>query len=91
MPSILGANEIKATGYDVANSVRFNSADSPTLKDSAGDAAPAGNRKKFTCNDVVNFLNLNSKVRKLNKMVKRNKIPLKIWYIKIICKLWMLS
>ena len=48
MPSILGANEIKATGYDVANSVRFNSADSPTLKDSAGDAAPAGNRKKFT-------------------------------------------
>ena len=36
------------------------------------------NRKKFTCNDIVNFLNLNSKVRKLNKMVKRNKIPLKI-------------
>ena len=48
MPSILGANEIKATGYEVANSVRFNSADSPTLKDSAGNAAPAGNRQKFT-------------------------------------------
>ena len=48
MPSILGANEIKATGYDVANSVRFNSADSPTLKDSDGNNAPAGNRQKFT-------------------------------------------
>jgi len=48
MPSILGANEIKATGYNVANSVRFNSADSPTLKDSDGNNAPAGNRQKFT-------------------------------------------
>ena len=36
------------------------------------------NRKNFTCNDVVNFLNLNTKVKKLNQMVKRNKIPLKI-------------
>jgi len=36
------------------------------------------NRKNFTCNDVINFLNLNPKIKKLNRMVKRNKIPLKV-------------
>ena len=36
-----------ATGYDVANSCRFNSGDSPSLKDGDG-SAPAGNRQKFT-------------------------------------------
>ena len=35
------------TSYEVANSCRFNSADSPSLKDGDG-SAPAGNRQKFT-------------------------------------------
>jgi len=35
-------------------------------------------RKNFTCSDIINFLNLNSKIMKLNQMVKRKKIPLKI-------------
>ena len=47
MPLILGTNSIKDTGYDVANSCRFNSGDSPSLKDGDG-SAPAGNRQKFT-------------------------------------------
>ena len=31
MPSILGANEIKATGFNVANSARFNDDDGAYL------------------------------------------------------------
>ena len=36
MPSILGANEIKATGYDVANSARFNDGSSDNLQKTYG-------------------------------------------------------
>ena len=43
-----GANSAADDAYSVANSCRFNSGDSPYLKDSAGNAAPAGNRQKFT-------------------------------------------
>ena len=45
MPSILSANEIKATGYDVANSLRFNDGSSDCLTDTMGTAT---NRKIFT-------------------------------------------
>ena len=43
---ILGTNSIKATGFDVDNSVRFNAADSPSLKIAIGSGAT--NTKKFT-------------------------------------------
>ena len=36
MPSILGANEIKATGYDVDNSIRFNGSNSVMQRNAAG-------------------------------------------------------
>ena len=42
---ILGTNSIKATGYDVANSVRFNDGDSPRMHKTPSGA---GNRRKFT-------------------------------------------
>tara|TARA_A100001011_G_scaffold304_1_gene383 strand:- start:11 stop:1420 length:1410 start_codon:yes stop_codon:yes gene_type:complete len=45
MPLILGTNSIKDTGYDVANSVRFNSGDSPYLNKTLSSS---GNPKKFT-------------------------------------------
>ena len=48
MAIILGANSAADAAYDVANSCRFNDGDSPELKDSAGNAAPAGTRTKFT-------------------------------------------
>jgi hypothetical protein len=45
MPLILGTNSIKDTGFDVANSVRFNSGDSAYMhKTPSGD----GNRDTFT-------------------------------------------
>ena len=50
MPLILSGNVATATAattYEVANSCRFNSGDSPSLKDGDG-SAPAGNRQKFT-------------------------------------------
>ena len=49
MPLILPGNVASALGggYEVANSCRFNSGDSPSLKDGDG-SAPAGNRQKFT-------------------------------------------
>ena len=43
---ILGTNSIKDTGFNVANSVRFNAADSPSLKIAIGSGAT--NTKKFT-------------------------------------------
>jgi len=46
--TILGANTLSTGGYTIANSVRFNDGDSPYLKDNEGNAAPAGNRQKFT-------------------------------------------
>jgi len=46
MPLILGTNSIKDTGYDVANSVRFNKADAPALK--RNSMGTATNRKKWT-------------------------------------------
>ena len=42
---ILGTNSIKDTGYDVANSCRFNSGSSDYLQ---WNSSPAGNRQKFT-------------------------------------------
>ena len=42
---ILGTNSIKETGYDVANSVRFNDGDSPRMHKTPSGA---GNRRKFT-------------------------------------------
>ena len=42
---ILGTNSIKATGFDVANSVRFNDGDSPRMHKTPSGA---GNRRKFT-------------------------------------------
>ena len=50
MPLILPGNVASATastGYDIANSCRWNDGDSPSLKDGDG-SAPAGNRQKFT-------------------------------------------
>ena len=44
MPFILGTNSIKASGFDVANSVRFDDGDSAYLQKSAS----AGNRRTFT-------------------------------------------
>ena len=44
MPLILGTNSIKDTGYDVANSCRFNSGDSAVLKRTHGTPT---NAKKF--------------------------------------------
>ena len=46
MPLILGTNSIKDTGFNVDNSVRFNAADSPSLKIAIGSGAT--NTKKFT-------------------------------------------
>ena len=45
MPLILGTNSIKDTGYDVANSCRFNSGSSDFLNRTQSGA---GNRKTFT-------------------------------------------
>ena len=42
---ILGTNSIKDTGYDVANSCRFNDGDSPRMHKTPSGA---GNRRKFT-------------------------------------------
>ena len=44
-PLILGTNSIKDTGYDVANSLRFNSGDSPYLSKSISTVSST---KKFT-------------------------------------------
>ena len=45
MPLILGTNSIKDTGYDVANSCRFNRADSPNLTKTPSSS---GNLRKWT-------------------------------------------
>ncbi len=45
MPLILGTNSIKDTGYEVANSLRFDDGSSDYLQ---WNSSPAGNRKKFT-------------------------------------------
>ena len=45
MPSILSANTLSSGGYDVANSVRMNAADSAKM---TIDFSGAGNQKKFT-------------------------------------------
>jgi len=67
MPSILGANEIKATGYDVANSVRFDDGDNARISktfSSAGNSDTwtmsvwvkrstlGANSSIFTCNGL---------------------------------------
>jgi len=36
------------------------------------------NRKNFSCEDIVEFLNKNPKIKKINLKIKRNQIPLKI-------------
>ncbi len=45
MPLILGTNSIKDTGYDVANSLRFNSGSSDDL---VYTPSSTGNRRTFT-------------------------------------------
>ena len=57
MPSILGANEIKATGYNVANSVRLNPGDSPNLTRTPGSAS---NRRTWTWSGWVKRSGLGS-------------------------------
>jgi len=47
MAIIHGANTL-SSGYDIDNSCRFDDGSSTYLKDSTGNAAPAGNRQKFT-------------------------------------------
>ena len=56
MPFILGTNSIKDTGYDVANSVRFDDGDSAYLQKSAS----AGNRRTFTFSTWLKRGNLTS-------------------------------
>ena len=48
MPLILGTNSIKDTGYDVANSLRFNDGSSDALIRTLDDPGGAGNRNKWT-------------------------------------------
>ena len=48
MPFILGTNSIKDTGYDVANSLRFNDGSSDALIRTLDDPGGAGNRNKWT-------------------------------------------
>jgi len=48
MPLILGTNSIKDTGYDVANSLRFNDGSSDALIRTLADPGGAGNRNKWT-------------------------------------------
>jgi len=50
MPLILGTNSIKDTGYDVANSLRFDDGSSAYLNRSLGTPS---NRKIFTCSAWV--------------------------------------
>ena len=45
---ILGTNSIKDTGYDVANSCRFNDGSSDALIKTLADPGGAGNRNKWT-------------------------------------------
>ena len=54
MPLILGTNSIKDTGYDVANSLRFNDGSSDHL---TRTPASAGNRKTFTFSAWCKFSN----------------------------------
>tara|TARA_R100001443_G_scaffold34889_2_gene48657 strand:+ start:5898 stop:7304 length:1407 start_codon:yes stop_codon:yes gene_type:complete len=55
MPLILGTNSIKDTGYDVANSLRFNDDDSAYLNRTPSGA---GNRKTFTISLWIKRANL---------------------------------
>ena len=48
MPLILGTNSIKDTGYDVANSCRFDDGSSDALIRTLADPGGAGNRNKWT-------------------------------------------
>jgi hypothetical protein len=55
MPLILGTNSIKDTGFDVANSLRFNEPDNPALTKTPSSA---GNRRTFTLSAWVKRGNL---------------------------------
>ena len=57
MPLILGTNSIKDTGYDVANSVRLNSGDSPNFTRTPGSAS---NRRTWTWSGWVKRSGLGS-------------------------------
>ena len=58
MPLILGTNSIKDTGYDVANSLRFNRGSSDTLTRTPSSAS---NRKTFTFSTWVKRSNVADK------------------------------
>nr|BAR31668.1 spry domain protein [uncultured Mediterranean phage uvMED] len=60
MPLILGTNSIKDTGYDVANSLRFNSGSSDAL---TRDITSNGNKKLFTFSFWVKRSTLGSEQR----------------------------
>ena len=55
MPLILGTNSIKDTGYDVANSLRFNSGSSDDL---VYTPSSTGNRRTFTWSGWVKISNI---------------------------------
>ena len=57
MPLILGTNSIKDTGYDVANSLRFNDNDSAYLNKTFSSAS---NRKTWTFSTWIKRGNLNT-------------------------------
>ena len=58
MPLILGTNSIKDTGYNVANSLRFNRGSSDSLTRTPGSAS---NRKTFTFSTWVKRSNVSDK------------------------------
>ena len=57
MPFILGTNSIKDTGYNVANSLRFNSASSDSLDVTHSSA---GNQKTFTISFWTKLSNIST-------------------------------
>ena len=61
MPLILGTNSIKDTGFNVDNSLRFNSGSSDNLSRTPGSSSAAG-RKKFTISAWVKRGNLTAEM-----------------------------
>ena len=57
MPLILGTNSIKDTGYNVANSVRFNRGDSPKMSKTLGTPSDADKFTFFSLGKINRFWN----------------------------------
>ncbi len=62
MPLILGTNSIKDTGYNVANSLRFNSGSTDSLE---YDQSTPTNGKKFTISVWCKFSGGNSNAQEI--------------------------